>query len=252
MKTGFSNFYKPPTRSKRTVRTSTSLQHALLYSQNGLSELLKAFYTIKTDSLNPLTSFAVFKTGFPNLYKPPTCFAVVTTDSQNFYKPPTRLAVVKLSEHPQASNIFTLFKTVFPNVYKPPTRLAVVKTDSPNLSSVPLPLSVAYLQGQNGLSKLLQASYTLGVVETDFQDVHKPPTRLAVVKIDSPNTTKALYVSQYRLSEQAFRTSTSLLHGQNGLSKLLQAFYTVKTDFLNTLTRFAVFKTGVSAIWGPP
>ena len=124
-KTDSRNFYMPPTtfrcsengfseplqQSKRSSRTSTSLQR-LCVSQNGVNEPLQAskhccsqnrqyepLYMLLTGCLvvkmestyfhDLATIFAAAKTDSTNLYKPPTRYAIVKTDSRNLYKLPT-------------------------------------------------------------------------------------------------------------------------------------------------------------------
>ena len=91
----------------------------------------------------------------------------------------------------------------------PATRFSVIKTDSELLQA-----SYTLFGGHDGLSELLQASYTLcgcqngltfcGGEKMDSPSFYKSPTRLAVIKTDSPSLPHA-----FRWS---FRASTSLLH----------------------------------------
>ena len=185
---GHANFSKPPTRlvteqspiqgSKRTIHKVLTYftVHACWQSlwtsttrflvgggQNGLSVLLQSLhhvYTKQTLQTSTKPSARLYKTDSPNFYKSLTCKAAVKTDipnfyrlgdghnglselfgggkhSPNFYESPTRMAAV----------LSKVLKTNSSSFYKPPKRLVAVKTES----------------STSGLSKLLLASYTLGV-----------------------------------------------------------------------------------------
>ena len=106
-------------------------------------------------------------------------------------------------------------KKSFPNFYKPQTRFVVAKTDSSSEL-----VQASYCGSQNGVSELLQASYTLGGSQNGFSE--------------HPQASNTLHFSQNRLSE------------------LLQASYTVKTDSPNFYTpRFEEVKTDSQDLYKP-
>lgn len=113
-----------------------------------------------TLSTSTKPSARLYKTDSPNFYKSPTCKAAVKTDIPNFYRlGDGHNGLSELfgggkhspnfyeSPTPMAAVLSKVLKTNSSSFYKPPKRLVAVKTES----------------STSGLSKLLLASYTLGV-----------------------------------------------------------------------------------------
>ena len=134
---------------KQTLRTCTSLQHALCYSKRSNSPILYM----------PPTSFAAIETDSPSINKAPTRFVGVKTDSTNLYKLYTRLAVHKTDSTNlyKFTTRFAVVETDSTNFYNPPTRFAVVKMVFIRTCTS---LQQALWQSKRTLRSSIQASHT--------------------------------------------------------------------------------------------
>lgn len=118
-----------------------------------------------------------------------------------------------------------------PNIYKPPTRLLEMKTDFPSIYNAITHFEIAkkdflnfhklFWDRLNGPSK---PTTCIANVKTDSPNIHKPPIRFAVGKLNNPKIYKPS-TGQNGLAE-FLQASYTLCDCRNGLSGLLQPWYT--------------------------